>query len=68
MVIVFGSMDTPNSLTFTVGQITWTTSSDNFITMATAGHSRGFTSPTMMGAWLLCCLLPVRPLTGVDEI
>ena len=31
MVIVSGSMATPNGLTFTVGQITWTTGSDDFI-------------------------------------
>ena len=35
MVIIFGSVATPNSLTFTVGQITWTTDSDDFITMTT---------------------------------
>ena len=35
MVIVSGSMATPNGLTFTVDQITWTTGSDNFITMTT---------------------------------
>ena len=33
MVIVSGSMATPNGLTFTVGQITWTTGSDDFIAM-----------------------------------
>ena len=33
MVIIFGSMATPNGLTFIVGQITWTTGSDNFIAM-----------------------------------
>ena len=33
MVIIFGSMATPNGLTFTVGQITWTTGSDDFIAM-----------------------------------
>ena len=35
MVIVSGSMATPNGLTFTVGQITWTTGSDGFIVMTT---------------------------------
>ena len=35
MVIISGSMATPNGLTFTVGQITWTTGSDDFITMIT---------------------------------
>ena len=35
MVIVFASMATPNGLKFTVGQITWTTGSDNFIAMTT---------------------------------
>ena len=35
MVIISGSMATPNSLMFTVGQITWTTSSDDFIAMTT---------------------------------
>ena len=33
MVIISGSMATPNGLTFTVGQITWTTGSDDFIAM-----------------------------------
>ena len=33
MVIISGSMATPNGLTFTVGQITWTTSSDDSIAM-----------------------------------
>ena len=33
MVIIFGSMATPNGLTFTVGQITWTTGSNDFIAM-----------------------------------
>ena len=35
MVIISGSMATPNGLTFTVGQITWTTGSDDFIAMTT---------------------------------
>jgi hypothetical protein len=35
MVIIPSSMATPNGLTFTIGQITWTTGSDNFITMTT---------------------------------
>ena len=35
MVIIPGSMATPNGLTFIVGQITWTTSSDDFIAMIT---------------------------------
>ena len=35
MVIISGSMATPNGLTFTIGQITWTTGSDNFIAMTT---------------------------------
>ena len=35
MVIISGSMATPSGLTFTVGQITWTTSSDDSIAMAT---------------------------------
>ena len=35
MVIFPGSMATPNGLMFTVGQITWTTGSDNFIAMIT---------------------------------
>ena len=35
MVIIPGSMATPNSLTFTIGQITWTTGSDDFIAMTT---------------------------------
>ena len=34
-VIIFGSMATPNGLTFTVGQITWTTGSDDFNAMTT---------------------------------
>ena len=33
MVIISGSMATPNGLTFTVGQISWTTGSDDFIAM-----------------------------------
>ena len=33
MVIIPGSMATPNGLTFTIGQITWTTGSDDFIAM-----------------------------------
>ena len=35
MVIIPGSMATPNNLTFTIGQITWTTGSDDFIAMTT---------------------------------
>ena len=35
MVIIRGSMATPNGLTFTIGQITWTTGSDDFIAMTT---------------------------------
>ena len=35
MVIIPGSVATPNGLTFTVGQITWTTGSDDFIAMIT---------------------------------
>ena len=33
MVIIPSSMATPNGLTFTIGQITWTTGSDDFIAM-----------------------------------
>ena len=33
MVLISGSVATPNGLTFTVGQITWTTGSDDFIAM-----------------------------------
>ena len=35
MVIISGSMATPNSLMFIVGQITWTTGSVDFIAMTT---------------------------------
>ena len=35
MVIISGSVAMPNGLTFTVGQITWTTGSDDFIAMIT---------------------------------
>ena len=35
MVIIPGSMAVPNGLTLTIGQITWTTSSDDFIAMTT---------------------------------
>ena len=35
MVIIPGSMAMPNGLTFIVGQITWTTGSDDFIAMTT---------------------------------
>ena len=35
MVIIPGFMATPNGLTFTIGQITWTTGSDDFIAMTT---------------------------------
>ena len=35
MVIIPSSMATPNGLTFTIGQITWTTGSDDFIAMTT---------------------------------
>ena len=33
MVIIPSSMATPNGLTFTIGWITWTTGSDDFIAM-----------------------------------
>ena len=50
MVIISGSMATPNGLTFTVDQITWTTGSYNFIamTMEEAGIQSASTtaSPT----------------------
>ena len=35
MVIISGSMATSNGHTFTIGQITWTIGSDNFIAMTT---------------------------------
>ena len=35
MVIISGSVAMPNGLTFIVGQITWTTGSDDFIAMTT---------------------------------
>ena len=35
MVIILGSMAMPNDLTFTIGQITWTTGSDDSIAMTT---------------------------------
>ena len=57
-VIISGSMATPNSLTFTVGQITWTTGSDDFIAMtpeeawiqsaSTTASPTSATAPTMV--------------------
>ena len=59
MVIILGSMATPNGLTFTVGQITWTTGSDDFIAMTTeeawiqsvptTASPTSATAPTTMG-------------------
>ena len=58
MVIISGSMAMPNSLTFTVGQITWTTGSDDFIAMtpeeawiqsaSTTASPTSATAPTTM--------------------
>ena len=58
MVIIPGSMATPNGLTFTIGQITWTTGSDDFIAMtteeariqsaSTTASSASATAPTMV--------------------
>ena len=62
MFIISGSMATPNSLTFTVGQITWTTGSDNSIAMTTeeawiqsaptTTSPASATAPTMVGTAL----------------
>ena len=46
MVIISGSMATPNGLTFTVGQITWTTGSDDSIAMTTEEAWIQFASTT----------------------
>ena len=35
MVIIPGSLATPNGFMFTIGQITWTTGSNDFIAMTT---------------------------------
>jgi len=32
----------------------------------THGHTRGFASPTVTGAWALCCLIPVWPMTSTS--
>ena len=58
-VIISGSMATPNGLTFTVGQITWTTGSDDFIAI------------TPEEAWIQSALTTASPtsataLTMVD--
>ena len=37
MVIIPDSVATPSGLMFTIGQITWTTSFDDFIAMTTEG-------------------------------
>ena len=57
-VIISGSMATPNGLMFIVGQITWTTGSDNFIAMTpeeawiqsetTTASPTSATAPTMV--------------------
>ena len=47
MVIIPGSMAMPNDLTFTIGQITWTTSSDDFIAMTTEEARIQSTSTTI---------------------
>ena len=47
MVIIPGSMATPDGLTFTIGQITWTTSSDDFIAMTTEEARIQSTSTTI---------------------
>jgi len=59
MVIISGSMATPNGLTFTVDQITWTTGSYNFIAMtmeeagiqsaSTTASPTSATTPTTVG-------------------
>ena len=58
MVIIPGSMGTLNGLAFTIGQITWTTGSDDFIAMtteeariqstSTTASSASATAPTMV--------------------
>ena len=58
MVIILGSMAMLNGLTFTIGQITWTTGSDDFIAMtteeariqsvSTTASSASATAPTMV--------------------
>ena len=58
MVIIPGSMAMSNGLTFTIGQITWTTGSDDFIAMtteeariqsaSTTASSASATAPTMV--------------------
>ena len=46
MIIIPGSMATPNGLTFTIGQITWTTGSDDFIAMIAEEARIQFASTT----------------------
>ena len=65
MVIIPGSMATPNGLTFTIGQITWTTGSDNSIAMTTEEariQSASTTaSPTSATAPTMVDLAPTTP-------
>ena len=68
MVIIPGSMATLNGLTFTIGQITWTTGSDNFIAMTTEEawiQSASTTaSPASATALTMLDLAPVRPASS----
>ena len=65
MVIIPGSMATPNGLTFTVGQITWTTGSDDFIAMTTEEvriqSTSTTTSPASATALTTVDLAPATP-------
>ena len=63
MVIISSSVATPNGLTFTIGQITWTTGSDDFIAMTTE-EVRIQSAPTLLHLhrlWLRPWQIRLRP-------
>ena len=68
MVIIPGSMATPNGLTFTIGQITWTTGSDNFIAMTTEEAQIQYASTTASSASAMAPTTPdLAPATPTSS-
>ena len=64
MVIIPGSMAMLNGLTFTIGQITWTTGSDNFIAMTMEEAQIQSTSTTASPASAMApTMLDLAPTT-----
>ena len=69
MVIIPSSMAVPNGLTFTIGQITWTTGSDNFIAMTTEeGRIQSASTTTSSASAMAPTMVDLAPATLASSL